>query len=95
METCASIARAAGPPPADDGPITGDVDADVVIVGSGFTGLSCALSLARDHGIQATVLAAHRVASGCRTRNGAQGQNASGRLSHPWMRILPTRAPAE
>ena len=71
----------AGPPPADDGPITGDVDADVVIVGSGFTGLSCALSLARDHGIKATVLEANRVAWGCSTRNGGQGQNASGRLS--------------
>ena len=27
----------AGPPPADDGPIQGDIEADVVIVGSGFT----------------------------------------------------------
>lgn len=71
----------AGPPPADDGPITGDVDADVAIVGSGFTGLSCALSLARDHGIKATVLEANRVAWGCSTRNGGQGQTASGRLS--------------
>ncbi|MGT2479465.1 NAD(P)/FAD-dependent oxidoreductase [Methylobacterium oryzae CBMB20] len=71
----------AGPPPADDGPITGDTDADVVIVGSGFTGLSCALSLARDHGIKATVLEANRVAWGCSTRNGGQGQTASGRLS--------------
>lgn len=71
----------AGPPPEDDGPVTGDRDADVVIVGSGFTGLSCALSLAREHGIQATVLEANRVAWGCSTRNGGQGQTASGRLS--------------
>ena len=71
----------AGPPPEDDGPITADIDADVVIVGSGFTGLSCALSLAREHGIKATVLEANKVAWGCSTRNGGQGQNASGRLS--------------
>ena len=36
----------AGTPPEDDGPISGDVDADVVIVGSGFTGLATALFLA-------------------------------------------------
>ena len=41
----------AGAPPADDGPITQDTDADVVIVGSGFTGLAAALFLAREHGI--------------------------------------------
>lgn len=70
----------AGTPPADDGPITGDVDADVVIVGSGFTGLATALFLAREHGIRATVLEANRSAWGCTSRNGGQGQNASGRL---------------
>ena len=71
----------AGPPPADDGPIASDIDADVVIVGSGFTGLNCALHLAREFGIKATVLEANRVAWGCSTRNGGQAQNASGRLS--------------
>ena len=71
----------AGPPPPDDGPVLSDRDADVVIVGSGFTGLACALFLAREHGIKATVLEANRVAWGCSTRNGGQGQNASGRLS--------------
>ena len=71
----------AGPPPPDDGPVTSDRDADVVIVGSGFTGLSTALSLAREHGIKATVIEANQVAWGCSTRNGGQGQAASGRLS--------------
>lgn len=71
----------AGKPPEDDGPLLADGDADVVIVGSGFTGLACALFLAREHGIKATVLEANRVAWGCSTRNGGQGQNASGRLS--------------
>jgi glycine/D-amino acid oxidase-like deaminating enzyme len=70
----------AGTPPADDGAIAGDVDADVVIVGSGFTGLATALFLAREHGIRATVLEANRAVWGCTSRNGGQGQNASGRL---------------
>lgn len=70
----------AGSPPPDDGPITRDVDADVVVVGSGFTGLATALFLAREHGIKATVLEANRVVWGCTSRNGGQGQNASGRL---------------
>ena len=70
----------AGTPPADDGPITQDTDADVVIVGSGFTGLATALFLAREHGIRATVLEANRAVWGCTSRNGGQGQNASGRL---------------
>ena len=70
----------AGPPPDDDGPVQGDMDADVVVVGSGFTGLATALFLAREHGIQATVLEANRAAWGCTSRNGGQGQNASGRL---------------
>ncbi|MFZ6763047.1 NAD(P)/FAD-dependent oxidoreductase [Pseudoroseomonas sp. WGS1072] len=71
----------AGPPPADDGPLAGETDTDVAVIGSGFTGLACALFLARDHGITATVLEANTVAWGCSTRNGGQGQNASGRLS--------------
>ncbi len=71
----------AGEPPEDDGPVQGDADADAVVVGSGFTGLACALFLARDFGMKATVLEANRVAWGCTTRNGGQGQNASGRLS--------------
>nr|WP_315847011.1 FAD-dependent oxidoreductase [uncultured Achromobacter sp.] len=70
----------AGEPPEDDGPIQGDVDADMVIVGSGFTGLSAALTLARDFGVRAIVLEANRVVWGCTSRNGGQGQNASGRL---------------
>lgn len=70
----------AGAPPADDGPILKDTDADVVIVGSGFTGLAAALFLAREHGIRATVLEANRSIWGCTSRNGGQGQNASGRL---------------
>jgi glycine/D-amino acid oxidase-like deaminating enzyme len=70
----------AGDPPPDDGPITQDVDVDVAIIGSGFTGLTCAIFLAQEHGIKATVLEANRVSWGCSTRNGGQAQCASGRL---------------
>jgi glycine/D-amino acid oxidase-like deaminating enzyme len=73
-------AATAGPAPDDDGPVAGDFDADVVIIGSGFTGLATALFLAKEHGIKAVVLEANRVAWGCTSRNGGQGQNASGRL---------------
>ena len=70
----------AGTPPEDDGPISGDLDADVVVIGSGYTGLSCAIHLAKEHGIKATVLEANTVAWGCSTRNGGQAQISSGRL---------------
>lgn len=70
----------AGEPPPDDGPITHDIDVDVAIIGSGFTGLTCAIFLAQEHGIKATVLEANRVSWGCSTRNGGQAQCASGRL---------------
>jgi glycine/D-amino acid oxidase-like deaminating enzyme len=71
----------AGEPPADDGPLTGDTVADVVVIGAGSTGMSCALYLAQEHGIQAVVLEANRSAWGCSSRSGGQGQNASGRLT--------------
>jgi glycine/D-amino acid oxidase-like deaminating enzyme len=71
----------AGKPPESDGAILRDVDTDVAIVGSGYTGLACAIHLAREFGIKACVLEANRVAWGCSTRNGGQGQNASGRLT--------------
>ena len=55
----------AGEPPEDDGPVMGDIDADVVIVGSGFTGLTTAIVLAEKYGIKATILEANRVSWGC------------------------------
>ncbi len=70
----------AGTPPPDDGPVIRDIDADVVIIGSGSTGMATALALAEEHGVQATVLEANRASWGCSSRSGGQGQNASGRL---------------
>jgi len=71
----------AGIPPKTDGPITQDIDTDVVVIGSGSTGVSTALYLAQEHGIQAVILEANQTAWGCSSRSGGQGQNASGRLS--------------
>jgi glycine/D-amino acid oxidase-like deaminating enzyme len=71
----------AGTPPLDDGPVQQDMDVDVVIIGSGSTGISTALYLAQEHGIQAHVLEANQSAWGCSSRSGGQGQNASGRLT--------------
>ncbi|MDH4480303.1 MAG: FAD-dependent oxidoreductase [Rhodoferax sp.] len=71
----------AGTPPQDDGPVTQDFDVDVVVIGSGSTGMSTALYLAQDHGISAVVLEANQTAWGCSSRSGGQGQNASGRLT--------------
>jgi taurine dehydrogenase large subunit len=71
----------AGEPPQDDGPVTGDLDVDVVVIGSGYTGLSCAIHLAKEVGVKATVLDANAVAWGCSTRNGGQAQISSGRLN--------------
>jgi glycine/D-amino acid oxidase-like deaminating enzyme len=71
----------AGAPPKTDGPVTQDIDIDVVVIGSGSTGVSTALYLAQEHGIQAVILEANQTAWGCSSRSGGQGQNASGRLS--------------
>lgn len=70
----------AGPPPADDGPLVGEAVVDTVVVGSGYTGLNCAISLARDHSRETMVLEANAAAWGCSTRNGGQAQISTGRL---------------
>ena len=51
-------------------PLTGDHDCDVAIVGGGYTGVSAALHLARDHGIDARVLEAGHIGWGASGRNG-------------------------
>ena len=70
----------AGKPPEDDGPVKTDVDADVVLIGGGFTGTATALFLAREHGIKAVVLEANQIGWGCTSRNGGQGHLAWGRF---------------
>ena len=52
-------------------PLEGDVDCDVAIIGGGYTGLSAALHLARDHGVDVRVLeAGGRIGWGASGRNG-------------------------
>ena len=60
----------AGAEVADSAPVASDMDVDVAIVGGGYTGLSAAYHLARDHGIRAHVLEANRIGWGCSGRNG-------------------------
>jgi glycine/D-amino acid oxidase-like deaminating enzyme len=52
-------------------PLDGDLDADVVVVGAGFTGLSCALNLA-EKGYAPVVLEAQQPGWGGSGRNGGQ-----------------------
>ena len=60
--------------PADDpawAPLEGDAECDVAVIGGGYTGLSAALHLARDHGVDVRVLdAGSRIGWGASGRNG-------------------------
>lgn len=75
-------ANVSGDAPQDNGQLTADIDTDVVIIGSGYTGLSCALHLAREHNIKAVVLEANKTAWGCSGRNAGFILKSTGRK--PW-----------
>lgn len=51
-------------------PLSGDVTCDVAVIGGGYTGLSTALHLARDHGVDVHVLEAGSIGWGASGRNG-------------------------
>ncbi|NMP32151.1 FAD-binding oxidoreductase [Thalassotalea sp. M1531] len=70
-----------GDAPKNDGELRGLHEADVVIIGAGFTGLSCAYHLAKEHGIKALVLEANQTAWGCSGRNAGFVLKSSGRKS--------------
>src|SRR6218665_2467626 len=60
-------------------PMAGSCEADVAIVGGGFTGLQAAYNLARK-GVRVVLIDAHRFGDGASGRNGGQlgtGQRAS------------------
>jgi glycine/D-amino acid oxidase-like deaminating enzyme len=78
-------ANVSGDVPAHDQAITSDTDVDVAIIGAGYTGLSCALHLAREYGIKAHVLEANQTAWGCSGRNAGFILKSSGRMSYSQM----------
>ncbi|WP_448213144.1 NAD(P)/FAD-dependent oxidoreductase [Colwellia sp. MEBiC06753] len=78
-------ASISGEAPENDGVLTGNHDIDVVIVGAGFTGLSCAYHLAKEHGINAVVVEANQTAWGCSGRNAGFVLKSSGRKSFSQM----------
>ncbi len=71
--------------PLDDGAISQDIDVDVAIIGAGYTGLSCALHLAKEHNIHAHVLEANQTAWGCSGRNAGFILKSSGRKAYSTM----------
>ena len=48
--------------------LTTDITTDVAIIGGGYTGLSCALHLAKEHQVNTVVLEANQIAWGCSGR---------------------------
>lgn len=64
----------------DDGPLMAELDADVVVIGGGYTGLSCAYHLSKQHGAQTVVLEANIPGWGCSGRNGGSVRPGFGRV---------------
>lgn len=74
-------AATAGSDPADDGPLTGDREVEVAVVGGGYTGLSCAYHLAKA-GVAVAVLESNRFGWGCSGRNGSFARWSLGRMGY-------------
>jgi taurine dehydrogenase large subunit len=79
-------AATAGAAPSGDGAVAGDIEAEIAIVGGGYTGLSCAYHLARNYGARPVVLEANRAGWGCSGRNGSFVRPGIGRRKyHQWV----------
>ena len=62
--------------------LRGDINADVLIVGGGYTGLSCAIHLAKSGVQNIVVLEANHIGWGCSGRNAGFVLPGSGRLAY-------------
>jgi glycine/D-amino acid oxidase-like deaminating enzyme len=69
-------------------PLEGDIETDVAIIGGGYTGLSAAYHLAKDHGINAVVLERATPGWGASGRNG--GFCCMGGSKLGWKRTIAT-----
>jgi glycine/D-amino acid oxidase-like deaminating enzyme len=78
-------AASAGPEVPGWAPLEGDHACDVAVVGGGYTGLACALHLARDFGIDARVLEAGPPGWGASGRNGGFCSPGASKLSDETM----------
>ncbi|MDQ7248759.1 NAD(P)/FAD-dependent oxidoreductase [Dongia sedimenti] len=77
-----------GAPPAEYAPLQGDVETEVAIIGGGYTGLSAAYHLAKEHGIKAVVLERATPGWGASGRNG--GFCCMGGSKLGWKKIITT-----
>ena len=78
-------AKNSGKAPTDTKNLESDIDVDVAIIGGGYTGLSCALHLAKEHHIKAHVLEANQTAWGCSGRNAGFILKSTGRKPYSSM----------
>ncbi|MBU1309006.1 MAG: FAD-binding oxidoreductase [Gammaproteobacteria bacterium] len=61
-------------------PLMADISTDVLVIGAGYTGLSCAIELAGELGREVTVLDANQSGWGCSGRNAGFVLRGTGRL---------------
>jgi glycine/D-amino acid oxidase-like deaminating enzyme len=75
-------------PPPEYAPLEGDLETEVAIIGGGYTGLSAAYHLAKEHGIKAVVLERAYPGWGASGRNGGFCCMGGSKLS--WKKIIST-----